>query len=157
TLKNTTGKKRVLAGYGIDIDAVAGWLESYGGEDSASDISRASHNETTRLLKLLDEYNIKEFWLILGHSIETSPEECTQVREAGLEIGLHGNSSENSASIIKEQQRDILDKTYKMLTDSCGKDPHGIVARWSENIVHYSALSQFDTVLGIFTHAWLTG
>jgi hypothetical protein len=34
------GKKRVLVGYGIDIDAVSGWLGSYGGEDSVSDISR---------------------------------------------------------------------------------------------------------------------
>lgn len=33
-------KKRVLVGYGVDIDAVAGWLGSYGGEDSSSDISR---------------------------------------------------------------------------------------------------------------------
>lgn len=33
-------KKRVLCGYGVDIDAVAGWLGSYGGEDSTSDISR---------------------------------------------------------------------------------------------------------------------
>lgn len=32
--------KKVLVGYGIDIDAVAGWLGSYGGEDSSSDISR---------------------------------------------------------------------------------------------------------------------
>lgn len=35
-------KKRVLCGYGVDIDAVAGWLGSYGGEDSTSDISRGS-------------------------------------------------------------------------------------------------------------------
>jgi hypothetical protein len=34
------GKKRVLCSYGIDIDAVAGWLGSYGGEDSTNDISR---------------------------------------------------------------------------------------------------------------------
>jgi len=34
------GKKRVLVSYGVDIDAVAGWLGSYGGEDSTSDISR---------------------------------------------------------------------------------------------------------------------
>jgi hypothetical protein len=34
------GKKRVLCGYGIDIDAVAGFLGSYGGGDSTSDISR---------------------------------------------------------------------------------------------------------------------
>jgi hypothetical protein len=34
------GKKKVLVSYGVDIDAVAGWLGSYGGEDSTSDISR---------------------------------------------------------------------------------------------------------------------
>ena len=34
------GKKRVLVSYGVDIDAIAGWLGSYKGEDSTSDISR---------------------------------------------------------------------------------------------------------------------
>lgn len=34
------GKKRILISYGVDVDAVAGWLGSYGGEDSTSDISR---------------------------------------------------------------------------------------------------------------------
>lgn len=34
------GKKRVLVSYGVDVDAVSGWLGSYGGEDSANDISR---------------------------------------------------------------------------------------------------------------------
>lgn len=32
----TMGKKRVLISYGVDVDAVAGWLGSYGGEDSAN-------------------------------------------------------------------------------------------------------------------------
>lgn len=34
------GPKRVLITYGVDVDAVAGWLGSYGGEDSTNDISR---------------------------------------------------------------------------------------------------------------------
>lgn len=40
------GKKRVLISYGIDVDAVAGWLGSYGGEDSTSDISRGAYELT---------------------------------------------------------------------------------------------------------------
>lgn len=32
--------KRVLITYGVDVDAVAGWLGSYGGQDSTNDISR---------------------------------------------------------------------------------------------------------------------
>lgn len=31
-----------------------------------------------------------------------------------------------------EQQRDVLEKTHKMLTDFCGKPPRGSVAPWWE-------------------------
>lgn len=31
-----------------------------------------------------------------------------------------------------EQQRDVLDKTWKMLTEFCGKPPRGSVAPWWE-------------------------
>lgn len=31
-----------------------------------------------------------------------------------------------------EQQRDVLDKTFKMLTEFCGKPPRGSVAPWWE-------------------------
>ena len=149
------GKKRVLVGYGVDIDAVAGWLGSYGGEDSVSDISRgnppspspplepkirylpepglwAGHIGTPRLLNLFSKHNIKATWFIPGHSLETFPEECAQVRDAGHEIGLHGYSHENPAAMSKEQQRDILDKTYHLLKDFTGKPPRGIVAPWWE-------------------------
>ena len=32
--------KEILCGFGVDVDAVAGWLGSYGGDDSPDDISR---------------------------------------------------------------------------------------------------------------------
>ncbi|KAL1651217.1 hypothetical protein SLS58_000555 [Diplodia intermedia] len=130
------GKKRVLVSYGVDIDAVAGWLGSYGGEDSTSDISRGMFAGTIgirRLLKLFDKYSIKATWFIPGHSLETFPEECAAVRDAGHEIGLHGYSHENPKDMTFEQQRDVLDKTWRMLTDFCGgKPPRGSVAPWWE-------------------------
>jgi peptidoglycan/xylan/chitin deacetylase (PgdA/CDA1 family) len=82
------GKKRVLVGYGVDIDAVAGWLGSYKGEDSTSDISRCSclyfcqkliatgrgyfagTVGVRRILKLFEKYNMKASWFIPGHSLE---------------------------------------------------------------------------------------
>lgn len=45
------GKKRVLVSYGVDIDAVSGWLGSYGGEDSASDISRGMSEHKASLTR----------------------------------------------------------------------------------------------------------
>ena len=47
--------KEILCGFGVDVDAVAGWLGSYGGEDSPDDISRglfAGEVGSPRLLKL---------------------------------------------------------------------------------------------------------
>lgn len=44
-----------------DVDAVAGWLGSYGGEDSPGDISRgcfAAEVGVPRLLKLFKKYDI---------------------------------------------------------------------------------------------------
>lgn len=83
------GKKRVLVGYGVDVDAVAGWLGSYKGEDSTSDISRgllAGTIGTRRLLKLFEKYDIKTTWFIPGHSLETFPEESAMIRDAGHEV-----------------------------------------------------------------------
>ena len=42
--------------------------------------------------------------------------------------GLHGYSHENPVKMNLEQQHAILDKTYKDLTDFCGKPPRGNVA-----------------------------
>ncbi|THV94827.1 glycoside hydrolase/deacetylase, partial [Aureobasidium pullulans] len=127
--------KRILCSYGVDIDAVSGWLGSYGGQDSPNDISRglfAGTHGTRRMLKLFDKYNIKATWFIPGHTLETFPEACAMVRDAGHEIGLHGYSHENPTDMTMEQQRDVLEKTHKMLTDFCGKPPRGSVAPWWE-------------------------
>ncbi|WWC71106.1 uncharacterized protein I206_105059 [Kwoniella pini CBS 10737] len=126
---------RKLISFGIDVDAVAGWLGSYGGEDSPGDISRgmfAGEVGCPRLLKLFAKYNLKTTWFIPGHSLDTFPEEMKAVRDAGHEIGLHGYSHENPTAMSAEQQRDILEHTFKQLTEFCGKPPVGSVAPWWE-------------------------
>ena len=73
------GKKRVLVGYGIDVDAVANWYDSEisvksnffltfnrintcdGSPQNPTNVSRGVYGATVgidRLLKLLDKYNI---------------------------------------------------------------------------------------------------
>ena len=61
--------KEIQVAYGIDVDAVAGWLGSYGGEDSPDDISRglfAGEIGTPRLLKLFDKYPSRRRGLFPG-------------------------------------------------------------------------------------------
>ncbi|KAG6901084.1 hypothetical protein C0995_001101 [Termitomyces sp. Mi166 len=102
-----------------------------------------------RLLKLFDKYNIKTTWFIPGHSLETFPVQMAAVRDAGHEIGLHGYShevmypleirnmseprSQNPVALSIQQQKDILDHTYDLLTTfNNGIPPKGSVAPWWE-------------------------
>ena len=106
--------KDIKVAYGIDVDAVAGWLGSYGGEDSPDDISRglfAGEVGTPRLLKLFDKYHLRTTWFIPGHSIETFPEQTRMVVEAGHEIGAHGYSHENPIAMTTQQETAVLQKS----------------------------------------------
>ena len=127
--------KEILCAFGVDVDAVAGWLGSYGGEDSPDDISRglfAGEVGSPRLLKLFERLGIKTTFFVPGHSIETFPDEIKAVAQAGHEIGVHGYSHENPISMTPEQEEIVLDHCIKLITDVTGKAPTGYVAPWWE-------------------------
>jgi peptidoglycan-N-acetylglucosamine deacetylase len=128
-------KKEILVAYGVDVDAVAGWLGSYGGEDSPDDISRglfAGEVGSPRLLNLFDKYNLKTTWFIPGHSIETFPEQMKDVHNSGHEIGAHGYSHENPIAMTREQEEAVLLKSITLIEELTGKKPTGYVAPWWE-------------------------
>ena len=127
--------KDIQVGFGIDVDAVAGWLGSYGGEDSPDDISRglfAGEVGSPRLLDLFDKAGLKTTWFIPGHSAETFPEQMRDVARRGHEIGIHGYSHENPIAMTPEQEEAVLDKGIELVTEIAGKRPTGYVAPWWE-------------------------
>ncbi len=128
-------EKDIKVAYGVDVDAVAGWLGSYGGEDSPDDISRglfAGEVGTPRLLKLFDKYQLRTSWFIPGHSIETFPEQIRMVADAGHEIGAHGYSHENPIAMTQQQEEDVLRKSIELIEQVAGRRPAGYVAPWWE-------------------------
>jgi peptidoglycan/xylan/chitin deacetylase (PgdA/CDA1 family) len=128
-------QKEILCSFGVDVDAVAGWLGSYGGEDSSTDISRgmfAGEVGTPRLVNLFDKFGIKVTWFMPGHSIETFPQQMKMVADAGHEIGLHGYSHENPSAMTPDQEEAVLDKCIGLITQLSGKRPRGYVAPWWE-------------------------
>ncbi|WP_154065035.1 polysaccharide deacetylase family protein [Klebsiella variicola] len=127
--------KEILCAFGVDVDAVAGWLGSYGGEDSPDDISRglfAGEVGAPRLLKLFAEQQLRTTWFIPGHSIETFPEQMKAVVEAGHEVGIHGYSHENPIAMTPAQEEAVLDRSIELVTQLAGKRPIGYVAPWWE-------------------------
>ncbi len=127
--------KEIFCAFGIDIDAVAGWLGSYGGEDSPLDISRGMFSGEVgipRLIDLFDRFGIKTTWLVPGHSAETFPDQVKSIVDHGHELGVHGYSHENPIAMTPKQEEDVLDKCIDVLGGIAGRAPTGYVAPWWE-------------------------
>jgi peptidoglycan/xylan/chitin deacetylase (PgdA/CDA1 family) len=126
------GKRRILVGYGIDVDAVSTHINTtIGGEADLANISRGFFGATRgveRLLELFNKKNITCSWFIPGHTLETFPEDMAKIRDAGHEIGLHGYTHEYPADLSREQFEAVLVKTIDILTKFCGARPKGFVA-----------------------------
>ena len=128
-------EKEILCAYGVDFDAVAGWLGSYGGENSPLDISRgmfAGEVGVPRLLDLFREFGIRTTWFVPGHSVETFPEQSAAIVAAGHEVGLHGYSHENPIAMTPDQEEAVLDRCIELLEGLTGERPAGYVAPWWE-------------------------
>jgi peptidoglycan/xylan/chitin deacetylase (PgdA/CDA1 family) len=120
---------------GVDADCVAGWLGSYGGEDSPADLSRglsAGNEGIPRMLQLFEDEGIDTSWYIPGHTIETFPEEVGAVADAGHEIGVHGYSHENPTDLSREQEDEILQLSIDLVEEVTGEKPVGHRASWWE-------------------------
>ncbi|MEH6545690.1 MAG: polysaccharide deacetylase [Sneathiella sp.] len=127
--------KEIFCAFGVDVDAVGGWLGSYGGEDSPCDISRGMFSGeigSMRILELFERWGIKSTWFVPGHSLETFPKEMAAVAAAGHEIGMHGYSHENPIAMTPVQEEAVMDKSIQLIEDLCGRRPTGYVAPWWE-------------------------
>lgn len=127
--------KNIQVCIGVDVDAVAGWLGSYGGENSPNDIQRgmfAGEVGTPRMLRLFERYGVRTSWFIPGHSIETFPDQMQEVAIAGHEIGAHGYSHENPIALSAIQEETILGRSIELVEKLSGRRPRGYVAPWWE-------------------------
>jgi len=128
-------KKKIWCAFGVHCDAVAGWLGSYGGEDSPMDISRGVFGGEVgipRLLELFRRFQLPTTWFIPGHTMESFPAETEAVAAAGHEIGLHGYSHENPLALSRDQESAILHKCIALIEKYWGRRPVGYVAPWWE-------------------------
>ncbi len=128
-------KKKIMCAIGIHCDAVAGWLGSYGGENSPCDISRGVFGAELgmpRMLELLRRRDMKATWFIPGHTIESFPKQTEAVVAAGHEIGLHGYSHENPLNLSRQQEQAVLNNCVALIEKFWGRRPVGYVAPWWE-------------------------
>ena len=124
--------KDIQCCFAVHVDAVAGWIGSYGGEDSPADISRgmfAGEVGSMRLLELFRRWGIRTSWFVPGHSAETFPDQMKRVADAGHEFGVHGYTHENPIALTPDQEEAILVKCIEVLIEADRARSHAATSR----------------------------
>src|SRR5207248_11454176 len=78
-----------------------------------------------RILTLLSKYQIKSTWFIPGHTLETYPEACCRVFEAGHEIGHHGWTHRPPQSLTRDEEERELARGNEAIKALTGKKARG--------------------------------
>ena len=120
--------------FGIDVDAVGGWLGSYGGEVPVGHPARhlrrrgghAPPAEAVRQVRA--QHQLVHPWP-LGRDV---PRSVQDGRRRGHEIGAHGYSHENPIAMTPTQEEDVLVKSIELIEKISGRKPRGYVAPWWE-------------------------
>ncbi len=88
----------------FDFDAMSGFIAR--GLTTPTPISRGEFGVVAaqRIIDMLRRYEIPTTWFIPGHTIETYPEMCRRVFEAGHEIAHHGWTHVPPANLDREQE-----------------------------------------------------
>ena len=118
--------KRHIACLTFDFDALSGWIAR--GMTTPTPISRGEFGPKVavpRLLALLARYGIKSTWYIPGHTLETYPEACRSVFDAGHEIGHHGWTHRPPASLSREEEEAELIRANEAIRRLTGRPARG--------------------------------
>lgn len=74
---------------------------------------------TRRLLVGLEQRQVQATFLLCGYRLEIYPELAQQIFDAGHEIGLHGYSHKDMATLSRKQLEQEIEDTRKLLPKGC--------------------------------------
>ncbi|KAJ1681070.1 hypothetical protein LUZ63_023709 [Rhynchospora breviuscula] len=104
--------KDIKVTFGVDVDAVAGWLGSYGGEDSLQDIQRG---------------------LFAGDvGLPAAGPAVRPLRHSSSTFFTPGHSIETFPRSIEMLERDVLERSLELIESVWGRKPTGYIAPWGE-------------------------
>jgi peptidoglycan-N-acetylglucosamine deacetylase len=109
----------------FDFDAMSGFISR--GMTSPSPISRGEFGPVAapRILELLKAHGVRSTWCIPGHTLETYPEQCRAVFNAGHEIAHHGWTHVPPASMTREQEEAGLVRANEAIRGLTGRYARG--------------------------------
>jgi len=116
------------AGYvclSFDFDGPSLWMQRH--QVSPTPISRGEFGAVAvpRILKLLARRAIPATFFIPGHTMETYPDVCRQVADAGCEVGLHGYAHEFNPTLSAEKEKWVFSRSLALVESLTGTAPAG--------------------------------
>ena len=85
------------------------------------DINWAENDELYNILEVLDKYNVKATFFIMGGWVNYSDEnkeKLIKIKEGGHEIGNHSYIHPMFSKITEERMKDEIEKTNKIINDT---------------------------------------
>ena len=132
--------KRSAAVLSFDFDAESGFLSR---EPEKSKRSLGTLEErrfgprvgVDRILRLLDRLKLRASFFIPGWTVENHLPQAKRIRDAGHEIGAHGNVHEAVDGMTREQEEGIMRAQLAILQDHLGVRPAGYRSpSWDVNL-----------------------
>lgn len=124
--------KKSAAMFTFDLDGDVIWRNMSSDEPHTEELIRARsigqygpNRCVDMILDLLDKYGVKATFFVPGFVAECNPDVVRRIAAAGHEIGNHGYTHERFVEKTVEEQREILEKTQKIIKDLTGKAPVG--------------------------------
>jgi peptidoglycan/xylan/chitin deacetylase (PgdA/CDA1 family) len=109
----------------FDFDAISMWLAQ--GKTSPGPISRGEFgaHAVPRILRMLHQRDITATWFIPGHTVETYPDHCRAIVDAGHEIGLHGYLHEHVSTLDRDGEFAAVHRAREAIRRVVGVEAKG--------------------------------
>lgn len=109
----------------FDFDVISSWINR--GLTTPTPISRGEFGlvGAERILALLRRHDIRATWFVPGHTLDTYPDVCRRIHDAGHEIAHHGYLHEPPATLTVEQEEAVLVRGSEAIRRITGLDPRG--------------------------------
>lgn len=82
------------------------------------------NEDTGQLIKILDEYDVKTTFFVVGSWVDKYPESVKQLSDAGHEIMNHSNSHPHMTQISKEAMKKEVEECDAKIEKITGKKPY---------------------------------
>ncbi len=81
------------------------------------------NEQTDTLLKILDDYDVKATFFLVGEWVEKYPDDVKNIAEHGHEIGNHSSTHAHMSQLSKEQQLSEIEDCNTKVKDLTEKSP----------------------------------